>query len=81
MDTLVIDVEYNTEDPDYGPVYVATHAALGLVTDGTTFEELTRNLQDALDVCLADTALVAGLGLSQRPVVELRMVLPYGETA
>jgi len=79
--TLYIDVEYNTEDDEYGPMYIATNDAIGLVTDGKSFEELRENLKDALDACLGDIDTIAEYNLAANPRIELRMLFPYGETA
>ncbi len=68
---LYIDVEY-TEDDEYGPVYVATNDAIGLVTDGRSFEELRHNLRDALDACLGDLDTIVTYNLVPNPHVELR---------
>ena len=79
--TLYIDIEYNTEDEAYGPVYIATNDSIGLVTDGKTFEELQQNLREALDACLQDVDSIAEFNLVPNPQIELRMKLVYGETA
>lgn len=77
QDVLYIDVEYSTEDEDYGGVYVATNRDLHLVADGQTFEELLANLKDALAACLEDTDTVAEFNLVPNPHVELRMALSH----
>jgi predicted RNase H-like HicB family nuclease len=79
--TLYIEVQYNTEDEEYGPMYIATNDDIGLVTDGKSFEELLENLKDALDACLSDVDTVAEYNLVPHPHVELRMPFAYGETA
>jgi predicted RNase H-like HicB family nuclease len=79
--TLYIDVEYNTEDEEYGPMYIATNDMIGLVTDGKSFEELRENLKDALDACLGDIDTIAEYNLVANPRIELRMLFAYGETA
>ena len=57
-DTLHIRVEYFTgleEDDGSGqPYYVASSDAIGLVTEGETFEELLVNLREVLSLCLED---------------------------
>jgi predicted RNase H-like HicB family nuclease len=53
QDTVEIQIEY-TEDEEYGLVYVATNDTLGIVADGTTFEELLDNLGTVLALCLED---------------------------
>lgn len=78
---LYINVEYNTEDEEYGPVYVATNDVIGLVTEAKSFEELRENLKDALDACLGGIDTVAEYNLIANPVIELRMLFAYGETA
>ena len=77
--TLVVQVEYSTEDEDYGPVYVATCDDIGLVTDGRTFEELLANLREALAVCLEDTDTVTEFNLRPNPRVILTMLLPESD--
>ncbi len=83
-DTLTITVEYfdgQAEDDVGYPYYVATNDEIGLVTDGKTFEELRRNLGEALDVCLGDIDTLAEYHLVPNPRIELRMLFPYGQTA
>lgn len=82
-DTLYIDVEYSTEDEEYGPVYIATNDRLSLVTDGRTFEELLKNLREVISVCLEDTDTIAEFNLVPNPRVVLTMKLPedYAQTA
>ena len=70
---LYIDIEYNTEDEEYGPMYIATNDRIGLVADGATFEELRENLKDALDACLGDVDTIAEYNLLPNPRVELRI--------
>ncbi len=71
-DTVEIRVEV-THDDNYGTVYVATNDALGLVTDGETFEMLLDSLREALEVCLEDTA---ELNLVPKPRVVITMEMP-----
>ena len=68
---LYIDVEFNVEDDQYGPMYIATNDKIGLVTDGKTFEELRENLNDALDACLGDIDTVAEYNLIPNPRIAL----------
>jgi predicted RNase H-like HicB family nuclease len=79
--TIYIDVQYNTEDEEYGPMYIASNDAIGLVTDGNSFEELLRNLKDALDACLSDVDTLAEYNVVPYPNIELRIPFIYGETA
>jgi predicted RNase H-like HicB family nuclease len=74
-DTIRVNVEYSTDDEEYGPVYVASCDELSLVTDGRTFEELLRNLREAIGVCLEDTDTVAEFNLVPNPQVILVMKL------
>jgi predicted RNase H-like HicB family nuclease len=69
--TLYIDAQYNTDDEEYGPVYIATNDEIGLVTDGKSFEELLQNLKDALDACLSDIDTVTEYNLVPHLQVEL----------
>lgn len=80
-EVLYITVEYDTEDTELGPMYIATNDRIGLVAEGGTFEELRENLKDALDACLGDIDTVAEYNLIPNPHVELRIPLAYGETA
>lgn len=70
--TLYIDVEYNTDDEGYGTLYIATNDAIGLVTDGKSFEELLENLKDALDACLGDIDTIAEYNLIPSPHIQYR---------
>jgi predicted RNase H-like HicB family nuclease len=76
---LTIDVDYNTEDAEYGAVYIATNNQIGLVTDGRTFDELLTNLKEALDACLGEIDTVAAYNLISNPEVELRMHFSYAQ--
>ncbi len=80
-EVLYIDVEYNIEDEEYGPMYIATNDTIGLVTDGKTFEELRQNLKEALSVCLEDIDTLSEYNLIPNPRVELRMLFAHGEIA
>ncbi|MCC7450474.1 MAG: DUF1902 domain-containing protein [Anaerolineae bacterium] len=74
-DTVYINVEYNTEDEEYGPVYIATHDDFPLVTDGKTFEELLANLKEALLLVLEEDVR-AEFNLVPNPNVIILMPLP-----
>jgi predicted RNase H-like HicB family nuclease len=76
QEILYIDVELNDEDEEYGLMYIATNDAIGLVTDGKTFEELLENLKDAIAVCLEDPETIIEANLIPKPQVILRMRLP-----
>ncbi len=86
QDTLHVQIEHFTgeEEDDVGhPYYVASCDAIGLVTDGSNFEELLVNLQEALAVCLEDTDTVAEFNTVPNPRVVLHMEMPghYAQTA
>ena len=51
----------------------ASNDALGLVTDGKTFEALLENLREALALCLEDAR---ELGISPNPRIVLVMDMP-----
>ncbi len=70
QDTLEIHVQV-THDPDYGTVYVATNEAVGLVTDGQTFEELLGRLREALELCLEDSEELEALHIVPNPRVRI----------
>jgi predicted RNase H-like HicB family nuclease len=52
-------------------------------TDGRTFSELLKNLEEAIAICLEDTDTVAAFNLIPNPRVKLIMELPenYAEIA
>ena len=81
-DTIVVNVEYDITDEEYGPVYVASNDELSLVTDGQTFEELLKNLKEALSLILEDDVR-AHFNLIRNPRVILTIKLPdnYAQTA
>ena len=81
-DTIYINVEYNTEDEEYGPMYIASNDDLSLLTDGQTFEELLKNLKEAISLILEDDVR-ADFKLVPNPRVILVMPLPenYAQTA
>ena len=81
LEVLTIDIEYNTEDEEHGPMYIASNDRIGLVTDGRTFEELRQNLEEALAACLEDIDTIAEYNLVPNPRVELRIPFAYGEIA
>ena len=63
-DTVTVNVEYNTEDEEYGPVYVASCDELMFTTDGKTFEELLDNVRECLALCLRDTDSVTAFNVT-----------------
>jgi len=82
-DTVSINVEYNTEDEEYGPVYVASCDDLMFTTDGRSFEELLQNIRECLILNLKDTDSIAEFGVAPDAHIQIVMVLPdnYAETA
>jgi len=72
-DTIYVDVEYDTTDEEYGPVYIASNDELSLVTDGQTFEELFTNLKEAISLLLEDDVR-EHFNLTRKPRVILRMI-------
>jgi predicted RNase H-like HicB family nuclease len=81
--TVTVNVEYNTEDEEYGPVYVASCDELMFTTDGKTFEELLHNVRECLALCLRDTDSIAAFNVAPNAQVKIIMELPqnYAETA
>ncbi len=72
-DTITVNVEYDTIDEEYGPVYVASNDELSLVTDGQTFEELLKNLKEAISLLLEED--VRGhFNLTRNPCIILRAI-------
>ena len=72
-DTVTVNVEYNTEDTEYGPVYVASCDDLMFTTDGKTFEELLRHVRECLMFCLRDTDSVAVFNVA--PDAQVKIVM------
>jgi hypothetical protein len=83
QDTLYVNVEYSTEDEEFGPVYIATCHDIGLVTDGVTLDELVENVRDVLSVILDGIDTVARFNVAQNPRIILTFQLPqnYAKTA
>lgn len=82
-DALHVQVEYNTEDLDYGPVYIATFAEIAAVTDGKTWEELLKNIREVVALHLEDEDTAKDFQLVSDPRIIITMELPkdYAETA
>ncbi len=83
QDTIHVNVEYSREDEEYGPVYVASCQEIAVVTDGRTFDELLRNLREAIGLHLEGVDPAAAYNLSPNPRVMIIMELPgdYAQTA
>jgi predicted RNase H-like HicB family nuclease len=81
MDTIYVHVEYNTEDEEAGPVFVASNDDLMFTTDGQTFEEMLQHVREAITLCMEDDGLVAELGLVANPRIVFNMAIEYAETA
>ena len=81
-DTIYVTVEHFAEDEHNAAYYVASNDELSLVTDGETFEELLRNLQEAISLLLADDVR-RDFNLVEKPRVVITMTLPenYAQTA
>lgn len=58
-DVVTVRVDYDTEDAESGPVYVASCDDLMFTTDGRTFEELLHNVRECLALNLRDTDSLA----------------------
>jgi predicted RNase H-like HicB family nuclease len=82
-DTIHVNVEYSTEDEEYGPVYVASCVEIAAVTDGKTLDELFRNIVEMIHGHLEDTDTVAEFNLVPNPRIVITMELPenYAQTA
>ena len=86
-DTITITIEYYTggeeglEHPH--PYFVAHSDEVGLVTDGDTLDDLMKNLQEALSLCLEDVDTVAEYHLTPNPRIILTMDMTrlYGKAA
>ena len=72
-DTIYVDVEYDTTDEDYGPVYIASNDELALVTDGQTFDKLCENLVEALSLIL-ENDVRTHFNLASEPRIILRVI-------
>lgn len=81
-DTINVIVEYFTDDEEYGPYYVASADEFSLATEGETFEELLKNLKEALRLILHEEVR-HDFDLIANPQVILTMKLPekYAQTA
>ena len=81
-DTINVNVEYFTDGEEYGPYYVASCDDISLATDGKTFEELLKNLKEALSLIL-EADVRRDFDLVPNPHVILTMKLPenYAQTA
>jgi predicted RNase H-like HicB family nuclease len=82
-DTIHVNVEYSTEDEEYGPVYVASCEEISVVTDGKTLDELLVNLREAISLHLEDVDTIKVFNLTPNPRVIVRIELPenYAQTA
>jgi predicted RNase H-like HicB family nuclease len=76
QNTVTINVEYNTEDKEYGPVYVASCDDLRFTTDGKTFEELLHNVRECLALCLRDADSLTAFNVAPNAQVKIVMELP-----
>ncbi len=81
-DVVTVRVNYDTEDTENGPMYVASCDDLMFTTDGRTFEELLHNVRECLTLNLRDTDSVAEFHVAPDARVRLVMELPadYAET-
>ena len=81
-ETIYVMVEYFPADEDQGAYYVASSDELSLVTDGKTFEELLKNLQEAISLLLEEDVR-PDFNLVPKPRVVLTLTLPenYAQTA
>lgn len=70
-DTVHVHVAYNTEDSDYGPMYIATCEEISVVTDGKTLDELSRNVREAISLHLEDVDTVRVFNLVPHPRIVL----------
>jgi len=85
-DTLHITVEYHdgqAEDDDGHPYYVASCDEIVAVTDGRTWGELMKNIQDMIAALLDEEDTIAVYNLIPNPRVVVTMELPqnYAEIA
>jgi predicted RNase H-like HicB family nuclease len=82
IDTLHVNVEYSTEDEEYGPVYVASFVEIRAVTDGQTLDEVFKNIQEVVELILEDPQEAMEMGVSAQPRVLVTVELPrYAQTA
>src|SRR5438874_4591188 len=80
-DTIYVTVEYFSAEEDRDAYYVASSDELSLVTDGKTFEELLKNLREAISLLLEDDVR-SDFNLVEKPRVVITMTLPenYAQT-
>lgn len=81
--TLHVHVSYNTEDEEYGGMYIASCEEISLVTEGKTLDTLLVNLKEAISLHLDGLDTVAEFNLTPNPRVMLNIELPedYAKTA
>lgn len=82
-DIIHVYVAYNTEDEDYGGMYVASCEEISVVTDGKTLDALLVNLKEAISLHLDGIDTLAEFNLTPNPRVVMNIELPedYAQTA
>jgi predicted RNase H-like HicB family nuclease len=75
QDVLYIDVEYKKHERHYAR-FIAVNHELGLITEGSTFEKLLENLQDAIHLSLQSQTASGNSLPSQRRIL-IRMEFAY----
>ena len=78
-DTLHILVEFfdgQDEDDDGNPYYVASCDAVGGVTDGQTWNELMRNIEEMMDAALVGEDTIAAYNVVPNPRLVVTIELP-----
>jgi predicted RNase H-like HicB family nuclease len=70
-DTIHVKVEYNTEDEEYGAMYIASCDEISVVTDGKTMDELLVRLREAISLHLEDLDAISEFNLVPNPKIIL----------
>lgn len=73
-DTVHVNVEYNIEDEDYGPLYIATCEEISVVTDGKTLDELLLNVREAISLHLEDVDTIKVFNIINNPRIILEQL-------
>jgi predicted RNase H-like HicB family nuclease len=82
VDTLHVEIEYSTEDEEYGPVYIAAFQEIRAATDARTLDELLKNIREVVDLYLDTQDDITDVRLAPNVRIMLTMELPtYAATA
>ena len=74
-DTFHVCVEYNMEDEEYGPYYLASCVELSIVIDGRTLDELLENIREAIALHLQGMGAAAQYNFAEYPRVMIMVMV------